>query len=60
MIDVATMIFLHNMYTEQIENKQLVGNMIIHRKLTDLISIKQMLIDEGVCSRYLLDYKGIL
>ena len=60
MIDVHTLIFLHNVYTEQLKSKHLVGNMIVHRKPKDLIDIKQMLIDQGVCSQYLLDYQGKL
>jgi len=60
MIDAKTLIFLHNEYLKQIKQKHLVGNMIVHRPKTDLIKIKQMLIDQGICSSYLLNYEGKL
>ena len=60
MFDVATLIYLHNVYCDQVKQKHLVGNMIVHRKRDDLIAIKQMLIDEKHCSKALLDYTGKL
>lgn len=59
-MDFTTLVFLHNMYTDQLKEKALVGNMVVYRKRDQLDQIKQMLIDEKHCSQYLLDYQGKL